>query len=58
MCEPFGLYDAAFLVAVHLFPEKFTPAEMRAGIDLVLCHIPAHVIAGIVSRTNPHPCPL
>ena len=36
--------DAAFLVAAHLFPEKFTPDEMRAGVDLFLVHVPAHVI--------------
>lgn len=37
--------DAAFLVALHLFPEKFTLEEIRAGIDLFLVHVPAHVIA-------------
>src|SRR5688500_8043266 len=38
-------YDAAFLVAFHLFPEKFTPAEIRAGVNMLLVHIPKHVIA-------------
>jgi hypothetical protein len=37
--------DAAFLVALHLFPERFTPEEISAGIDLFLVHVPAHVIA-------------
>jgi hypothetical protein len=37
--------DAAFLVAVHLFPERFTRDEIRAGVDMFLIHVPAHVIA-------------
>jgi hypothetical protein len=37
--------DAAFLVALHLFPEKFTREEISAGIDLFLVHVPAHVVA-------------
>jgi hypothetical protein len=37
--------DAAFLVALHLFPERFTPEEISAGISLFLAHVPAHVIA-------------
>ena len=38
--------DAAFIVALHLCPERFTPEEVRAGVDLVLCHVPNHVAAG------------
>jgi hypothetical protein len=38
-------YDAAFLVAVHLFPKRFTAKEIAAGVDCMLAHIPAHVIA-------------
>jgi hypothetical protein len=38
-------YDAAFLVALHLFPERFTPEEIRAGVGLFLVHVPSHVIA-------------
>jgi uncharacterized membrane protein (GlpM family) len=37
--------DAAFLVALHLFPERFTQEEVRAGVDLFLVHVPAHIIA-------------
>jgi hypothetical protein len=37
--------DAAFLVALHLFPERFTQNEIRAGVDLFLAHVPAHIIA-------------
>ncbi|MCA9285248.1 MAG: hypothetical protein KDA22_08550 [Phycisphaerales bacterium] len=37
--------DAAFLVALHLFPERFAPDEINAGIDLFLVHVPAHVLA-------------
>jgi hypothetical protein len=37
--------DAAFLVALHLFPERFTQEEIATGIDMFLVHAPAHVIA-------------
>ncbi len=36
--------DAAFLVALHLFPERFTAEEIQAGVGLFLCHVPYHVI--------------
>lgn len=35
--------DAAFIVALHLFPERFTPSEVRDGIGLFLCHAPNHI---------------
>ena len=37
--------DAAFLVAIHLFPERFTPEEIDEGVRSLLLHVPAHVIA-------------
>ncbi|HSH93077.1 MAG TPA: hypothetical protein VK968_02950 [Roseimicrobium sp.] len=37
--------DAAFVVALQLYPERFTPEEIQAGIGLFLVHAPAHVIA-------------
>ena len=37
--------DAAFIVAVHLFPERFTPAEIEDGIIAFLSHAPNHVAA-------------
>lgn len=37
--------DAAFIVALHLFPERFTPEEIEAAVDMFLVHVPAHVIA-------------
>jgi hypothetical protein len=37
--------DAAFLLAVHLFPERFTREEIEAGIGLFLIHAPNHVAA-------------
>jgi hypothetical protein len=44
----FNLVDwnssAAFLVALHLFPENFTPEEIRAGVDLLLIDVPSHMI--------------
>lgn len=38
-------YDAAFVVALHLFPERFTPGEIEAGVDMFLAHVPWHVIS-------------
>ncbi|MEI6085004.1 MAG: hypothetical protein WCS70_11970 [Verrucomicrobiota bacterium] len=37
--------DAAFLLAVHLFPERFTPEEIREGVEAFLVHVPHHIIA-------------
>ena len=37
--------DTAFIVALHLFPERFTSEEIEAGVGLFLCHVPFHVIA-------------
>jgi hypothetical protein len=37
--------DAAFLVAFHLAPERFTEAEIRSGVCKMLCHIPYHVLS-------------
>jgi hypothetical protein len=37
--------DAAFIVAVHLCPERFTPAEIDAGVAAFLHHAPNHVAA-------------
>jgi hypothetical protein len=45
--------EAAFLVALHLFPERFTPEEIRDGIEAFLLHAPHHVIAA--ARLAGHP---
>jgi hypothetical protein len=37
--------DAAFIVAFLLFPERFTPEELDAAVDMFLVHVPAHVMA-------------
>ncbi len=37
--------DAAFIVALHLYPERFTDEEIRAGIQLFLAHAPNHIRA-------------
>ncbi len=37
--------EAAFLVALHLFPERFTAEDIREGVEAFLIHAPAHVIA-------------
>ena len=36
--------DAAFVVALHLFPERFTPEEVEAGVISLLVHVPGHVV--------------
>jgi len=35
--------DAAFIVALHLFPERFTAEEIDEGIGLFLVHAPNHI---------------
>ncbi|MBP7687031.1 MAG: hypothetical protein KA765_03960 [Thermoflexales bacterium] len=37
--------DAAFVVALHLFPERFTDMEVRAGVEMFLHHAPNHIVA-------------
>jgi hypothetical protein len=37
--------DAAFIVAVHLFPERYTPEEIIAGVGMFLTHAPNHIRA-------------
>jgi len=36
--------DAAFIVALTLFPDRFTDEEIREEIDSFLCHVPAHIL--------------
>ena len=45
--------DAAFIVALHLFPERFTPEEIEAAVDMFLIHVPNHVIEA--ARLAGHP---
>ena len=37
--------DAAFVVAFHLFPERYTPEEIADGVGLFLAHAPNHIRA-------------
>lgn len=37
--------DAAFVVAVLLFPERFTQDEIRSGVEAFLVHAPNHAAA-------------
>ena len=37
--------DAAFIVALHLYPDRFSPEEIDAGVRALLVHVPAHIIA-------------
>ena len=35
--------DAAFLVALNLFPERFTAQEIVAGVYQLFAHVPYHL---------------
>jgi hypothetical protein len=35
--------EAAFLVALSLYPERFTDEEIREGVEAFLIHAPSHV---------------
>jgi hypothetical protein len=37
--------DAAFLIALHLFPERFTVKEIHEGVVALLIHAPNHIAA-------------
>ena len=37
-------HEAAFLVALVLYPERFTDEEIRDGVESVLLHAPAHIL--------------
>jgi hypothetical protein len=37
--------EAAFIVALHLFPERFTSEQMRQGTESFLIHAPNHIAA-------------
>ena len=48
--------DAAFIVALSLYPERFTDEEIRDGVEAFLIHAPSHVVeaarlAGVASDT-------
>ena len=45
--------EAAFLVALHLFPERFTAEEIQEGVLAVLIHAPHHILAA--ARLAGHP---
>ena len=46
-------WDAAFLVAVHLFPERFTADEVSAGVRLLMEHAPNHLAAAALLAGHP-----
>lgn len=45
--------EAAFLVALHLFPERFTKEEIEEGVLAFLIHAPNHIVAA--ARLSGHP---
>ena len=38
-------WEADFIVALTLFPERFTPDEIRSGVEAFIVHAPNHVAA-------------
>ena len=36
--------EAAFIVALCLFPDRFTNEEIREGIEALLIHVPHHIL--------------
>ena len=45
--------DAAFIVALHLYPERFTAAEIADGVLGFLIHAPNHIAAAAVLAGHP-----
>ena len=45
--------DAAFILAVHLFPERFTVEELAAGTQMLLIHVPNHLAAAAKLAGHP-----
>ena len=45
--------DAAFIVALQLFPERFTASEIADGVEDFLIHAPNHVAAAAVLSGHP-----
>lgn len=45
--------DAAFLVALHLFPERFSDAKIEESIESFLIHAPNHVAAAAALGGHP-----
>jgi hypothetical protein len=45
--------EAAFLVALHLFPERFTKKEIQEGVLAFLIRAPNHIVAA--ARLSGHP---
>ena len=45
--------DAAFIVAMQLFPERFTADEISCGVTRFLIHAPNHVAAAAVLSGHP-----
>ena len=45
--------DAAFIVAVHLFPERFTAEEICDGVRDFVIHAPNHVAAAAKLAGHP-----
>ncbi len=45
--------DAALIVAIQLFPDRFTAVEIAEGVEDFLCHAPNHVAAAAVLSGQP-----
>lgn len=47
------LEEAAFILALRLFSDCFTPEEIADGIERFLLHVPNHVAAAAVLAGHP-----
>ncbi len=45
-------WDAAFIVALHLFPERFTAEEICAGFGMFLVHAPKSYPRGVPAHVS------
>jgi hypothetical protein len=45
--------EAAFIVALHLFPERFTPKEIADGVLSFIIHAPNHAAAAAALHGHP-----
>jgi hypothetical protein len=45
--------EAAFIVAMHLFPERFTKEQIRSGVGKFIVHAPNHVAAAAKLADQP-----
>ncbi len=45
--------ESAFILAMHLFPERFTKEQICSGIEKFLVHAPNHITAAAKLASHP-----